>query len=205
MSFKCIGLLGDSIAQGYFSNNNEGWFGKFITKLTEQNPCAYSSQNMSVHGERTTDVYHRLHSEALTKNIDILFISVGINDLIRWESVENQTDLSEGVRDEMWYKILKTATKNIDQVIVTSILPVMEKRMPAFGERKRKYFNLNSDTEKYNEFLKDICKEYNVQFINLDNVWNDYDLKQVLADASHPNELGHQLVAEEIFKQAKLR
>ena len=69
MTFKCIGVLGSSIAQGYYSDNNDGWFGKYIALLNKDNPRSYSSQNMSMDGERVIDVYHRLHSEALTKDL----------------------------------------------------------------------------------------------------------------------------------------
>lgn len=83
MDLKCIGLLGDSVGQGYYSNNNEGWFGKLINKLNYKNPRCFSSQNMSVDGERSSDVFHRFHNEALTKQLDILFIAIGINDTQR--------------------------------------------------------------------------------------------------------------------------
>jgi lysophospholipase L1-like esterase len=203
MDYKCIGLLGDSIGQGYFSDNNEGWFGKYINMLNKENPKKYSYQNMSVDGERVTDVYHRLYSEALTKEIDVLFIAIGTNDTVRWGSKETPMDISEGLREEMWRKILPVAKRNIEKVFVVSLLPVIEERFPAIGAGDRELYHLAEDIINYNRFLKELCVEYDIPFIDLTEKWIKNNPKELLFDSSHPNDKGHQIIANEVFEKTK--
>ena len=203
MEYKCIGLLGDSIGQGYFSDNNDGWFVKYINMLNKENPKKYSYQNMAVDGERVTDAYHRLHSEAFTKWVDVLFIAIGANDTVRWDSKESPMDISEGLREEMWRKILPSAKNNLEQVFVVSLLPVMEEKFPALGWNDRKLYHLADDIIKYNKFLKNICEEYKIPFIDLTEMWLSNNPDDLLFDTSHPNDKGHQLIADEIYKITK--
>jgi len=203
VDYKCIGLLGDSIGQGYFADNNDGWFVKYINILSKAEPKKYSYQNMAVDGERVTDVYHRLYNEAMTKWVDVLFIAIGANDTIRWDSPENPMDISEGLREEMWRKILPAAKNNIEKVFIVSVLPVDETKFPALGWDDKKFYHLNSDIKKYNEFLERLCQEYKIPFIDLTELWQAQDLNEVLFDTSHPNDKGHQIIADEIYKRTK--
>ena len=112
-------------------------------------------------------------------------------------------DISEGLRNEMWRKILPVAKKHIEKVFVVSLTPVLEDRFPAKGWFDRDLYHLNSDIEDYNLFLKNLCEEFNIPFIDVATAMLEHNLEELLFDSSHPNEKGHQVIAAEILRQTK--
>ncbi len=203
MKIKTIGILGDSIAQGFFANGNRGWFDKLGIKLFDNNKTDsyYAFQNMAVGGEKTTDVLHRFYNEALTKSIDILFIATGVNDITRRGEIRASMDISIEYRNKIWRKLLKSANKNIDKIFVLSILPTDEEKKVRKSNLGVPMYRLDNDIKEYNKTLKSICEEFDIQFIDIYDLWKNENIKDVLHDELHPNEKGHQLIAEEVFKQ----
>ena len=86
-----------------------------------------------------------------------------------------------------------TQTKAI--IVVTDLTPVIESRYTAQAYLIR----YNKDVERYNEIIKNICEQKDVRFFSRYYVWKNRKLEKLYKDAIHPNALGHQIMADEVF------
>lgn len=200
MDYKVIGALGDSITNGFWDEEGTGWFIRLGQKLLRNAPYQYILRNMSKGGDRIPDIYHRLASEALTKEIDILLIAVGTNDLIRTPELSSPLDLSPHLRQDYWQKTLELARKNISQIVVLDILPICEKKMP-FIQNETSYFLTNKDVEAYNLQIADLCHQQNIPFLKRYDLWKNRNLETLYQDSVHPLTEAHQLIADQVLDQ----
>ena len=204
--YKTIGVLGDSIANGYWDTEGKGgWFGRLSQKLALVNPLGWGFHNMSMDGDRISDIYHRFVSECLSRDIDILFIAVGTNDTVRSPKPDSNMDISEHLRTEYWNKLLELAKNNVKNIIVLDILPVREEMFPTKGWFNAKIYEFNKDKQEYNNLLRKLCKAKKVPFLELYGNIKKLDLSKYYRDPSHPNAKGHQLIADEIYKFLKAK
>lgn len=201
--YKTIGLLSDCIGQGFYSKDNSGWFVSLLEKLNKNQPYKYAYQNMSASGETIPDVFHRASSEAINKRLDAVIIHVGLNDIVRWNSLKDPRNMSFGIIEKFWNKTLKILTNNIKDVYIVSILPIDESKFPEYDSYNRAYYCLNSDIEEYNKFLKTKADEFNLKFIDIYDIFIPKEQPEVMYDASHPNDLGHDMMYKAIYKQLK--
>lgn len=197
MDFKVIGLVGDSIANGYWDVNG-GYFYHLQKKLNEVYPFMFGFNPMAQDGDRVCDVYHRLGSEMLSHNIDILLIAVGVNDIIRSYQPDAAFDMSEHLRCEYWTKLLSLAKKNIKKVMVIGMLPVREDCYPYQDWADLPIYTFNQDIEAYNRLIEQKCRETEIIFYNPYPQFKKLNLDELYHDACHPNREGHQLLAEMI-------
>lgn len=199
MDFKVIGLLGDSIANGYWDTNG-GYFYFLQKKLNEIYPFMFGFNPMAQDGDRVCDVYHRLGSEVLSRNVDVLLIAVGVNDIIRPYLPDAAFDMSEHLRCEYWTKLLSLAKKNIKKVMVIGMLPVREDCYPDQDWADLPIYTFNRDIEAYNDLIGRKCQEHGVAFYNPYPQFQSLNLEDLYHDACHPNNQGHQLLAEMIVE-----
>ncbi len=94
---KSIGIIGDSIAQGYYDDENLGYFTRIGQKILSQHPGAYVFNNMAQFGDNIADTVHRISSEILSRKFDVILVHIGINDLRRRRNNHLELDFSEGV------------------------------------------------------------------------------------------------------------
>ncbi len=203
MSYKVINCLGDSIANGYWDERGHGWFGRLCEKLATKHPKSFGFNNLAQDGDRIIDVWHRLCSEVISRHPDILLIAVGVNDTIRWHSREAPMDISIQARKEYWFNILDKATKTIDTVIVCGLLPVLEEKFPQPGAYDQLLYHRNADIDEYNDLLREWAAEHSVPYIPLADAWEGYAQEDLVADSSHPNGKGHDLIAEFMYNEFK--
>lgn len=196
---KTIGLIGDSIAQGFWDEEALGWFYRFANKLLLKYPYKFGFINRSKDGARIFDAYKHICSDDMTKWVDICIISIGINDTIRWNSPENQMDISKDLREETWNYLLERTNK-YEKTIVIGIMPVVDERYHKFAEKvevgEKPLFHLQKDVDEYNKDIEKWCKDKNVDFISLDPCFEGEDLNEYLYDEGHPNAKGHKKIAE---------
>lgn len=201
MPYKIISVLGDSFTQGAFDETGLGWFGRLSTMVAAHSAAhgatTFCANNMSMAGDRICDAYHRFAAEALTRDIDVLIIAVGTNDVVRRGGPDAPTDLSPALRGEYWNWLLDMAAKNIPTVLVLDLLPVIEEsETDANG-----VYDFNKDIEAYNHQIEQICADKGVRFIRRAQNWADRNLSELYVDWSHPNGRGHQLIADEVFAE----
>jgi len=196
MSYKVIAVLGDSITNGYWDDTFQGWFGRLAAKVSAAKSGAFGFSNLSQDGDRICDVLHRLGAEGLTRELDILLIAIGVNDVIRSPSADSPADLSPHLRAEYWNRLLDVAQRNTREIVVFDILPVREEMMPADDGLWWK----NSDIEEYNDLIAEICAERKIPFVRRHDEWATRDLGKLYADCAHPNGVGHKLLADEAYE-----
>ena len=154
---------------------------------------------MSQSGDNIADAVNRANFEVLSRQFDLIIVNIGINDLRRRKNSELQLDFSEGARIMYWNKLLDILGKTGATIVVTDLTPVIENRYTEQASLVR----YNSDVKRYNEIIKNICKQRNISFFARYEKWENRDLESLYKDATHPNAKGHQIMAEEIFDYLK--
>jgi len=214
MPLKVIAALGDSVTNGYWDSETfQGWFGRLAAKILAAYPPLdengkvkkgaekFGFVNISYDGDRVCDAVHRLAAEGCSRDIDILIIRIGANDLIRSPNPDSPMDLSEHCRGEYWHKLLELAKKNIKTIIVLDTLPRYQETEVAYGWFDAPMFEPNADKIAYNEQIAEICKSHNVPFLRFYDRWAKRDLSEYYVDYGHPNAKGHQLIADELYEE----
>lgn len=196
---KSIGVLGDSIAHGYYDAKDLGWFARLGKLILENSDDMYLFSNMSQAGDNVADTTNRVISEAFSRHFDLILVSTGINDLRRRKDSDWQLDFSEGARIMYWNKLLDILSVTKAKIVVFDLIPVIENGV--FEEAS--LVRYNSDVERYNEILKGICEKRGVHFFARYDVWQKRNLENLYADALHPNSEGYQMMAEEVYDYLK--
>ncbi|PIZ31248.1 MAG: hypothetical protein COY40_02620, partial [Alphaproteobacteria bacterium CG_4_10_14_0_8_um_filter_53_9] len=164
----------------------------------------FGFNNLAQSGDRICDVYHRLCSEALTREPDILVIAIGVNDIIRWQREDGPTDMSPQARHEWWHRTLGIAKKNVEKVLIVGLTPNVEERQPCTGyDGVTPMWNLNKDTVAYNADIKAWAQEFGYPFLDVMDDWMARDYDALMHDATHPNGAGHEVLANQVFDKLK--
>ncbi len=192
---KNIGIIGDSIAQGYYDEEDLGWPARLGKIILKNNSNTYFFNNMSQSGDNIADTANRAVFEVLSRHFDLILVNTGINDLRRRKNSNLQLDFSEGARIMYWNKLLDTLSTTNAQIVVLDLTPVIESRYT----EQASLIRYNSDVEHYNQIIKTICQERNIPFFARYDTWKNKDLNALYKDATHPNSEGHQIMAEEIY------
>ena len=197
---KNIGMIGDSIAHGYYDEQNLGWFARLGEMILSSHPGEYVFNNISQSGDNIADTTNRAVYEVLSRQFDLIIVNTGINDLRRRKNSELQLDFSEGVRIMYLNKLLDILALTRAKIVVLDLTPVIENRYTEQASLVR----YNSDVERYNEIIKNICQQKNIKFFERYSTWKDRDLEKLYKDATHPNSEGHQIMAEEVYNYLKV-
>jgi len=196
---KKIGVIGDSIAHGYYDENNLGWFARLGQMILKEYPGEYVFNNMAQAGDNVADATNRAVFEVLSRECGLILVNIGINDLRRRKNSDLQIDLSEGVRIEYWNRLLDILDKSGAKIVVIDLLPVVENKYTEDASLVR----YNSDVRRYNEIIKNICSVRKILFFERFDKWMENDLNTLYKDAAHPNAKGHELAAKQIFEYLK--
>ncbi len=94
-----------------------------------------------------------------------------------------------------WHKLLDTLSLTHAKIVVLDLLPVIETRYT----NQASLIRYNSDVKRYNMLIKNICRKRNISFFQRYHLWQNNNLKKRYTDATHPNHIGHQIIADEIF------
>lgn len=192
---KRIGIVGDSIAHGYYDEAGLGWFTRLGQKILEKYPGEYIFNNMSQSGDNVADACNRAVFEVGSRGFDLILVNVGINDLRRRKNSDMQLDFSEGARIMYWDRLLDFLKKTGAKIVVMDLLPVVETKYTEDASLIR----YNTDVVRYNEIIKEICKWHKVQLFERFADWKKRDLNTLYADATHPNAKGQEILADEIY------
>ena len=139
-------------------------------------------QNRGISGDTTSGVLERLDS--IGKNIENVFIMIGVNDIMRGASV-----------DEIfvnYLQIIKVFQEKNIKVYIQSTLYIGERRAG----------NFNTEVEALNKKLEIYASENKITFINLNPIFapNKILEKKYTSDDLHLNGSAYKLWAQEIKK-----
>ncbi len=176
---KTFVIIGDSLTEGYGVPKENAYPALLEKKLKEENRN-WKVINSGVSGSTTASALSRV-KWILKSKPDMIMIALGANDGLRGVKVATSRKNLEDALDE-----LKKA--NIPVVIAGMQMP------PNFG---RAY------SDEFKSMFASLAKKYNAKFVPfmLEGVAGDSKLNQ--PDGIHPNEGGHKIMAEYMYKQLK--
>ena len=193
-------VIGDSISYGLYDKQG-GWAKRlFQDDLNEDNANAFV--NLSRPGATSKQVLSKLKSAVkaglLNKECTKVIFAYGINDsAINLKDGNEITPVTEF--EENTKKMISIIKKyNVNMVFVG--LTVVNEALVGNFNSKLNYSN--ERIQKYNEALKRICIEFDIDFIDLYNECNNEKALfiNMLHDGLHPDENGHLFILEKIKK-----
>lgn len=199
MSRICV--FGDSISWGAEDLERGGWVDRFKVyfKKTGKSNEVF---NLGNPGRETGRILEYIDNECKVrlkskrKRENIIMIQVGTNDscFIKNEKLFTSPEkFRENIK-----KLIKISKKYVDKIIFVGLPPVDEsKTNPIYWNPD--FFHKNKYIRKYNQIIKSVCKESDVEFIDIFGEWIDSNYKKLLEDGLHPNSKGH----EKIFKTVR--
>ena len=189
-------IYGDSIAWGAFDLEKQGWVNR-LRKYFENNNISISVYNCANSGETTDVLLQRLEIETKAKTWKgediILMFAYGTNDFTFVKSKNNYWTLKEDFPKNI-NSIIEFSNKAAIKTIFLSPLIVEEEKItpPPWDDN---FYTYEKDIKECHEVLSRICRDENIEFVDLSKTISVEDL----SDGLHPNSRGH----EKIFQRVK--
>ncbi len=196
-------VFGDSVAYGRWDAVRGGWVSQLIDlcmkkDLTDTDHY-HEVYNLSIDGDDSTRLLSRFEFEAKQRfgESDIIFIfAVGKNDSL-FIKKSGYFLTPTKVFEKNIRKLIKFSQKYSSKIIFVGVAMVDERRtMPVYWDNNLYY--KNEYIKKYNEIIRYVCKENNIDFIEIFNEFQKLDYKKLLEDGVHPNSKGHSLIYETV-------
>ncbi len=181
---------GHSVVAGYTSTPNITTMGSYpmlvLKKVTEKFPTVpVNIIRTAIGGEQAEQGAKRFAKTVLNHQPDVLFIDYALND--RYIGI----DRAQKAWESMVKKVLK---KNIKVILLTPTPDLKE--------------DIKSDStalETHRQMILALGEKYKIPVVDSYGIFKKMalegiDLKPYMAQNNHPNEKGHQLVADEICK-----
>ena len=171
-------LFGDSLMAGY-GLNKEDHLSTVLQKNLNNNGLDVRVINASVSGDTTAGGLNRISWTLSEKNIDILVLGLGANDMLR--------GIKPNETKENLEKIIKIIIdKNIKIILAGMIAP------ESHGKEYR---------DKFNKIYSNLSDKYSLTFLpfHLEGVALKPELN--LEDGMHPNPKGVQIISKNIEKK----
>jgi len=184
-----ICIFGDSITWGASDFEKSGWADRLKVYCLES--LDVDVYNLGISGDTSEGILNRIEQEAKIREASGIIIAIGVNDSAFEKNGESRID---GDRFEKNVREISRIARDIAEfVIFVGIANVDEERVcPKTWGSERSY--KNSTIEEYNEIVRRICKEEELEFIETKGMLSDDDLE----DGLHPNNEGHRKIFEKI-------
>jgi len=192
--------LGDSLSVGLFSNSADSRFTSiFADDLQKGTGKKITEINNSSVGKTVTNFGLPNVQALINQKPDIVTIEFGTNDAAYGIDANNLGDFTNNLSTVV--KLVKTQT-NAKILLMTTWSP-----------SDGKYIDNDS---VYDQKIKQIGKEYHVQVVDMSVIWkndssvtkNDLGYSQIYnrqKDEFHPNQLGHDKIAQLLYKTVQTK
>jgi lysophospholipase L1-like esterase len=191
---------GHSVPTGYFRTPNVRTLDAYPHQVLKQLKALYpyaviNCITTSIGGENSVAGEKRFKNDVLTHHPDVLFIDYALNDRY---IVKNDSVASLHKSYVAMEKMVKAALKKGIRVILLTPSP----------DQKEDITNPGSLLQQFTTQLIGLAKKYNVGLVDSyaqfkKQVVAGQPLAGFMAQSNHPNEKGHQLIADEIMKWFK--
>ncbi len=192
-------IFGDSIVWGAYDEEG-GWTSRLRKnsdrKILHGSAPSFEIYSLGIAGDTSQDVRIRFDNEMKARSggddIKLIIFSVGVNDSLL--EVANQTNRipikNYQANLEFFIKQSKNYSKN---VLCLGLTPVDEDKLKSMPWPKTHVF-LNREIKKYDEVIRAMTIQYNLDFIDIYKEFNDTILERLMFDGLHPNSRGHELI-----------
>jgi lysophospholipase L1-like esterase len=196
--------IGDSLTQGVGDETESGGYVGILNNTFEDNNLNISIENFGKRGNRTDQLLKRLDNKDIASSIkqaDVLLITIGANDIMKIVK-NNFTDLKlETFQQERQGYIERV--RNIFYKI-NEMNPDAKIYLIGFYNPFEGYFGdieeLGMIMDNWNDAGKSVTAEFeNVDYIPIDDVFEDTKLQLLAEDYFHPNTSGYKLMAKRIL------
>jgi len=197
-------VFGDSIAQGFWDIEG-GWVQRLrkhydqftITGKDEDAPTIF---NLGVSGDSSDDVLARLNSETKARNrygeLSIIF-AIGFNDS-RTKAGKNFSDTNRYAKN--LEELVKIARSFTNKILFVGLTPCAEERSNPVAWENTGY--TNKRIWAFETALRTFCNDNDLPYVKVFEVFTERQLQtELLPDGIHPNEAGHQLIADLVLPQ----
>jgi len=204
-------VFGDCAVYGKW--DKEGGWVQRLKKFLDEKHMTYSGKSLAllndlktycfvysvgVDGNKTPEILERFEFEAEQRirrgGETIIIFQVGGADSQFVHSQNKCRTLPEDFKGNI-EKLIVTAKRFSSKIIFIGVNPVDESRTDPISWATDKSYK-NNYVQKYDGIMKSICKENNVYFIEIFDVFVDTDYKKLLEDGLHFNSEGHQKIFE---------
>ena len=190
ISSLCI--FGDSTAWGAWDMEKGGWVNRLWLYTSEKTDGECEIYNLSISGGTTETILDRFESEAKIREADGLIFQSGGNDsYLKGKNGSNQISLEQFKKN--LENIIEKAKKITSNIIFIGFKNVDESKTTPVSWKDIYY--VNSEIKKYDEAMRDVCKENNIPYLDIFGLLENNDFE----DGLHPNTKGH----EKIFRKVK--
>lgn len=191
---KTIVFFGDSITDTCKTFSKEHPFGAgYVSMIKTEFDVSYPSLNIKVFnegisGNKTTDLINRFDQDVKSKNPDIIFLLIGINDV--WHVYdEGEIPNIDEIIERIDFIINRSKEIGSEIVLLTPFLfptdEYFKGLIPEFNrllDAMYKYINTN-----------------NIKHIDLYKIMNKSLILPITKDSIHPTLYGHGIIAEAII------
>ena len=192
---KVICFLGDSITQN----------GKYIRELYEHYLSDETAipgiemYNCGVPGDKTTQALARIDTDCLNYNPDVVFVCFGVNHLEKkYYGADTYTNYT--AQQEAIMETYTSETRQIIEKIQATGAKVVICTPPPHNDASAGLAR-NVGLAQMTEIIYGLAKEYDLDVVDYYNAMKDLDYsKYIMTDCTHPNDLGHHVMAQAVLK-----
>lgn len=199
-------VFGDSITQGFWDVEYGGWVARirqYFDRLEQKSGRdAATIFNLGVSADTSDDLLKRMDNEIIARNNGehlVVVITIGVNDSkIKSGKTYTEPDLYK----EKLEQLLKTGKKYTKSVLFVGLTPCVDERTHPVAWGDIVYDNKR--LELFDNALRTFCEEHEVQFIDVFPAFSkEQEKRDLLPDGLHPNDDGHQLMADLVLPKIK--
>ncbi len=190
-------VFGDSIAYGKWDSQG-GWVSRLRSYIDTTHNLNKEGNvqvfNLGIPGEVMPRLSNRFDEELTMRTFpnekSLIIIACGINDSCsnNWMT-EKQTDINEF--EAAYEKMITIARDHHCEIVAIGLTPVN-------AEKSKGLLFSNEDVKKYDHSLHAISTKNNVPVLQLFDELLENNFSDLLVDAVHPNDKGHEILFTKI-------
>ncbi|PST84727.1 G-D-S-L family lipolytic protein [Pedobacter yulinensis] len=190
---KKVIFFGDSITQAGVKENG------YITLIKQQlGSTSFDVAGAGIGGNKVYDLYLRLETDVLSKQPDLVFIYVGINDVWHKQTSHTGTDYDKYLK---FYQALISKITAAGSKLVLCTPSVI-------GEKKSGENPLDAELDKYAQGIRELAAKNNIPVCDLRKAFAEYEAgknpgnaeKGILtSDGVHMNDEGNKFLAKNML------
>ncbi|WP_129718350.1 SGNH/GDSL hydrolase family protein [Pedobacter sp. SYP-B3415] len=194
---KKVVFFGDSITQAGVREKG------YISLIKKQLGNAdFEIAGAGIGGNKVYDLYLRLESDVLSKQPDLVFIYVGINDV--WHKKTSQTGTDYDKYLKFYQALINKITAAGSKLVLCT--------PSVIGEKKTGENPLDAELDKYAQGIRELAAKNNIPLCDLRKAFADYEAanntanaeKGVLtSDGVHMNDEGNSFLAKQMLPFVK--